>query len=569
MNKRRAKIILLIVTAFGLIIICRLAYLQILNYDFYRALAKGQQIISYSITPNRGDIFAQDRDGQLYLLATDEKSKFVFISPSQLEKEEEAVNLLSESLGIEKDVISKKIESKDNSFVVLKKRVSDEELEVINNCEEDSIHVGNEIIRYYPESEFASHVIGFVGGEQKGQYGVENFYEEELRGEEGIAVGERSRDGYMVFFDSENSLPVKEGSDLVLTIDFYIQYEAEKLLRQAEEDLEIENGQIVVMNPQTGEIKAAASLVDFNPNSYSDYELNSFINPVSQVLFEPGSVFKAITMAAAIEEGAVTPETTYIDEGFIKIGPDTIHNYSNRSYGECTMTEVLEKSINTGAVFAEQKISPDKFLDYIERFGVFEKTGVDTQGEVFSKNEELKKGYEVNFATAAFGQGIEMTPIQLMRAFSVFANGGKLIQPYFVDRIVNSSEVVLDNKTEVQRQVVSEKTASRVRDMLVSVIENGFGKKAKVPGYYIAGKTGTAQVAFSSLGINKSGYSEKTIQTFIGFAPAYSPEFLILVKLDNPNTRTAEYSAVPIFSELAEYIVNYYQILPDYEEEKE
>ena len=569
MNKRRIKIVLILIIAFGLVIICRLAYLQILNYDFYRALAKGQQIISYSITPNRGDIFAQDRDGGLFLLATNKNSDFVFISPSQVKDKEKVVDLLSQSLGLEEDLISEKVEDDSKSFVVVKKEISEEEKEKVKDYKEDSIHVGSEITRYYPENDLAAHTIGFVGGEQRGQYGVENFYEEELKGEKGVAVGERSSDGYMIFFDSDSSLPVQEGSDLVLTIDFYIQYEAEKLLQKAKEELEIENGQIVVINPKTGEIKALASLIDFNPNDYSDYELQSFINPVSQSLFEPGSVFKAITMAAAIEEEEITPETKYVDEGFIKIGPDTIHNYSNRVYGESTMTEVLEKSINTGAVFAAQKMSPDTFLDYIEKFGVFEKTGIDTQGEVCSENKELKKGYEVNFATASFGQGIEMTPIQLIRAFSVFANGGKLVKPYLVDKIVNSEEVILDNSLEVQDQVVSEKTASEVRDMLVSVVENGFGKKAKVPGYYVGGKTGTAQVSFSSMGVNKSGYSEKTIQTFIGFAPAYSPEFIILVKLDNPNTRTAEYSAVPIFRELAEYVINYYQIPPDYNEEEE
>ena len=486
-----------------------------------------------------------------------------------MKDKEKVVDLLSQSLGLEEDLISEKVEDDSKSFVVVKKEISEEEKEKVKDYKEDSIHVGSEITRYYPENDLAAHTIGFVGGEQRGQYGVENFYEEELKGEKGVAVGERSSDGYMIFFDSDSSLPVQEGSDLVLTIDFYIQYEAEKLLQKAKEELEIENGQIVVINPKTGEIKALASLIDFNPNDYSDYELQSFINPVSQSLFEPGSVFKAITMAAAIEEEEITPETKYVDEGFIKIGPDTIHNYSNRVYGESTMTEVLEKSINTGAVFAAQKMSPDTFLDYIEKFGVFEKTGIDTQGEVCSENKELKKGYEVNFATASFGQGIEMTPIQLIRAFSVFANGGKLVKPYLVDKIVNSEEVILDNSLEVQDQVVSEKTASEVRDMLVSVVENGFGKKAKVPGYYVGGKTGTAQVSFSSMGVNKSGYSEKTIQTFIGFAPAYSPEFIILVKLDNPNTRTAEYSAVPIFRELAEYVINYYQIPPDYNEEEE
>ena len=223
------------------------------------------------------------------------------------------------------------------------------------------------------------------------------------------------------------------------------------------------------------------------------------------------------------------------------------------------MTEVLEKSINTGAVFAEKQLGHQKFLDYIEKFGIFEKTGIGLQGEVSSPNKELKQGHEINFATASFGQGIEMTPLQLARAFSAIANGGKLIQPY----IVSNAE-----KSDNEKEVIEPAAASKLTAMLISVIENGFGKAAKIPGYYIAGKTGTAQVSFSALGIAKSGYSDKTRQSFIGFAPAFNPQFLILVKLDDPATKTAEYSATPIFKDLAKYIIDYYKIPPDYDTDK-
>ena len=222
------------------------------------------------------------------------------------------------------------------------------------------------------------------------------------------------------------------------------------------------------------------------------------------------------------------------------------------------MTEVLERSINTGAVFVESQIGHNVFLDYIEKFGIFENTGIDLPYETSSANEELKKGYEINFATAAFGQGIAMTPIQLVRAFCAIANGGKLITPH----LVLAEPQYYENGS---RSVISNKTASQLTAMLVSVVENGFAKKAKVPGYYIAGKTGTAQVSWSALDIDKRGYSDKTIQSFIGFAPAFEPKFLILVKLDNPATNTAEYSAMPIFQELAKYIIDYYQIPPDQE----
>jgi len=567
MKKWRVNLVLLSIILFGATIIGRLIHIQILQYEKYQAFAKGQQRLSQSIEPNRGDIFSQDKDGDIYILATNKDSKFVFVSPGQIENEEEVVVNLSEILGLEEELISEKLNQKDELFILIKKKLTGEEAENIEKLSIPGIYLDTEILRYYPEEKLASCVLGFVGGEGQGQYGLEGFYEQELKGSEGLTVGERSSKGYMVFFDSKESLPAEEGSNLILGTDLYIQFKAEELLREAKETLEIEDGQIVVLDPNSGKIIAAASLLNFDPNQYYDYDLEVFKNSLSQKIFEPGSVFKPITMAIALEKEKITPQTTYIDEGFVKIGPDTIRNYNERVYGESTMTEVLEKSINTGAVFVGQKIPHNVFLDYIEKFGIFEKTNIDLQGEVFSQNEEFKKGYEINFATVSFGQGIEMTPIQLIRAFCVFANGGKLVKPYLVEKIIKSDGTVLETQSDIQNpEVISQRTASKLTAMLVSVVENGFGKKAKIPGYYIAGKTGTAQVAWSALGVKRSGYSDKTIQTFIGFAPAFNPKFLILVKLDNPKTRTAEYSAIPIFKNLAKYIIDYYQIPPDYEE---
>jgi cell division protein FtsI/penicillin-binding protein 2 len=274
-------------------------------------------------------------------------------------------------------------------------------------------------------------------------------------------------------------------------------------------------------------------------------------------------------MASAINEDKITPQTTYVDPGVIEVGGWPIHNYEERIYpGEITMTEVLEKSINTGAVFAERQLGDRKFLEYIKKFGVFEKTGIDLEGEISSSNEELKKGYEVSFATASFGQGIEMTPLQLIRAFSVIANGGKLVKPYVVKEIIDSERRAEKTEPEIiSENIISKNTSSKVSAMLVSVVESAYTKAAQVPGYYVAGKTGTAQISYAALGEDYGGYSKKTWQSFIGFAPAFDPKFIILVKLDNPATKTAEYSAVPIFQELAKYIIDYYQIPPDHQDE--
>jgi cell division protein FtsI/penicillin-binding protein 2 len=540
MEHLRINIIFILILICGAAIIGRLFYIQVLNEDFYKALAHGQQKIFSLSHGERGEIFFKDNE----ILATNVSVKYAFISPREITGQEKTAEIISRELNLDKQWVLEKIR-KDSLFEPIKQNLSDEEIDTLEQMDIQGFYLGEESKRKYPYNFLASQVVGFVSEDNIGQYGIEEYWDNALKGEDEVA---------------DKWVKNKKGSDIILTIDYNIQYLAEKLLKQASEQLNIEGGSIIVIDPMTGKILCLANFPGFNPNTYfEETDFKIFKNSAIQELFEPGSVFKAITMAAALQEGKVTPQTTYIDKGSIKIKSDVIYNYDDRVWGERTMTEVLERSINTGAVFVETQIGHNIFLDYIEKFGIFENTGIDLPYEASSTNEELKKGYEIGFATASFGQGIAMTPIQLVRAFSVIANGGKLITPHLVN-LTESQQYENGSRT-----VISDKTASQLTAMLVSVVENGFAKKAKVPGYYIAGKTGTAQVSWSALDIDKRGYSDKTIQSFIGFAPAFNPEFLILVKLDNPATKTAEYSAMPIFQELAKYIIDYYQIPPDHE----
>lgn len=526
----RINLVSFLILLFSLVILSRLFFIQVSNHDFYKALAEGLILSSNQTPVERGEIFLKNGEP----LAINKNWPLVFASPPKVTQPEQTAKILSEILNLPENLILEKLK-KDTLYSPIKNKLSQEEKEKIEKLNLAGIYLAEERLRYYPQETLASQVIGFVDANGQGQYGLEEYYDEILKGS-------------------------PQGRDLILTIDYNIQFMAEKLLERAKENLEMESGQIIVADPNSGKILALAHFPNFNPNQYQEYaqkgDLKIFKNKATQDLFEPGSVFKPITFAAALNEGKITPQTTYIDKGQVQIGGYTISNYDNRVYGEQTMINVLEKSINTGAVFVEKLLPNHIFLDYIEKFGIFEKTGIDLR-ESFSENKEFKKGYEINFATASFGQGIEMTPIQLIKAYSAIANGGKLIKPYLVENLRDANFQ--------PPQIISQKTSSQLVAMLVSVVENGFAKRAKIPGYYIAGKTGTAQIPFSALGINKAGYSEKTIQTFIGFFPAFSPQFLILVKLDNPKTRTAEYSAVPIFHDLAEYIINQYQIPPDYE----
>ena len=561
MKSLRINLVLLFILLLGAAIIGRLFFLQILNNDFYSALSQGQQKFFEQTIGERGKIFVHDQNN-LLALAINKEISFAYISPEEIEEKESTAQQISEVLGLDKELVLNKVK-KDSLYELVKKRITKEEENKLKDLNLEGVYIGNDKIREYPQNTFASHLLGYLGGNGIGQYGIEGYWNDVLTGKQGMIKGERGPNGFLFFKQKDI-----KGSDIVLTIDYNIQYQAEKLLKKAKKELDIESGQIIVIDPKTGKLIALANFPVFNPNFYEEYakqgNLEIFQNGVIQKIFEPGSVFKAITMAIALDKGKITPQTTFIDKGFLKIGGYTIYNYGKRTYGKKTMTEVLENSINIGAVFAESQVGHKSFLNYMNKFGIFNKTGIDLQGEVSSENKEFKNGYEINFATASFGQGIEMTPMQLVRAFSVIANGGKLVKPYIVEKVIKNGEI-FETKPQLSDNIISSQTSSKLTAMLVSVIENGYGKKAGVPGYWIGGKTGTAQVSFSAFGIKKSGYSNKTIQSFIGFAPAFDSKFLILVKLDNPKTKTAEYSAAPIFHNLAKYIIDLWQIPPDYE----
>ncbi len=559
MAKWRINLVLIFIFLFGATVIGRLIYIQIIRHDYYRAQAFGQQKLIIPEKGERGRIFFSQ--GQI--LATNKKEIFLHINPREIEKKEETALILSETLSLDKNWLLERIR-RDSSFVRIKNNLTEKEIRDLKEKKIKGVYLGREVKRIYPHNSLASQVVGFVGGDGIGQYGLEGFYNQILEGEKGFRKKTR------VFRESPFINPGKRGSDLFLTLDYNIQFKAERLLVQANNSLDFERGTILVICPRSGKIIALANFPNFNPNQYEqENDFKIFKNSAVQRIFEPGSVLKPITMAAALEEQKITPQTTYIDEGKVRIGGHIIRNYGRRVWGERTMTEVLDRSINTGAVFVQKELGNQKFLEYLEKFGFFKKTEIDLQGEVFSKNREFKRGYEINFATASFGQGIEMTPIQLARAFLVIANNGRLVRPYLVEKIKNADgEIIKTSPHEPQpvdeNRVISAKTASQLTTMMVSSVEKGWARRAKIPGYYLAGKTGTAQVPWSALGVEKRGYSDKTVQSFVGFGPAFNPQFLILVALDNPRTRTAEHSALPLFRELAGHIIEYYQIPPDY-----
>ncbi len=406
--------------------------------------------------------------------------------------------------------------------------------------------------RFYPEDSLASSVVGFLGfqgGNRMGQYGLEEYYEPWLSGQVGF------KDFLSKVGLGSNS---KQGSSLVLTLDKNIQFFVEAKLEELVKKWGASGGNVIVQDPQSGAILAMANYPDFDPNHYSGYSLELFINSNIQSFFEPGSSFKTITMAAALDTGSVTPETSYFDSGEVKVGASTVRNYDLKSNGYQTMTNVLEKSINTGAIFAMRQTGQEEFLNYIDRFAFGKKSDIDLAGEVKGDIRNLYTKREINFVTASFGQGIAVTPLQLINAYSAVANGGRLMRPYVVEKIIKPSGESVLIKPEAVAEPISFETAKTLTSMLISVIENGSIKKAAVPGYKIAGKTGTAQEPNP-----EGGYSDLLIHNLIGFGPAENPRFTVLVKLDHPaGVETAAVSLADTFGDIARFLINYYNIPP-------
>ncbi|MEF8847419.1 MAG: penicillin-binding protein 2 [Candidatus Paceibacterota bacterium] len=548
----RVNLIALFVLILFVFLGYRLVNLQIMNRGMWRALAQGQQTFFTESQGTRGEIYFQGKN-KLVPAAVNEPTVFCFASPQKVKDKKKTAETLSGILDLEEKELLEKL-SRRGQYAALQHDLSKKKADKIKSLDLDGIFLQQEHTRTYPQESLASQVLGFLPADKKGQYGLEEYYNKQLKGHRGFLKGEKGSGGNLIFNEQST---LRQGSDLTLTIDYNIQYFAQQLLKKAAEDLNIRGGSIIVMNPNTGEVMAMANYPNFDPNKYSEAEMKTYKNGAIQNLYEPGSVFKPLTMSAALNEDVVTPHTTYTDTGKVEVGGYTIKNYDEEVWGETTMTEVIERSINTGAVFVEQQLGHQKFLDYLEKFGIFEKTGIDLASETHSENNSLKNGYASTYATASYGQGVEVTAIQLMRAFSALINGGRLVKPHVVKNI--DKEAINPPK---QRRVISKETSSQITTMLVSAVENGLCSRAQVPGYFVGGKTGTALISWTSLGKKKKGYSDQTWESFMGFAPAFNPKFIALVKLDNPDTGVAGYSATPMFQKLAKYILNYKGIVP-------
>lgn len=561
----RVRVLTLAVLLVGATVIFRLYFLQVYSHDKWVALAENQHTSSHELSADRGEIFMHDGESGRYPLAVNREYSTVYVVPKDIEEKDTIAVELSRILGMEAGIIRDKLNDSEDPFEIVKKRLSDQELTEVKNLKLRGIGLLPEKYRYYPADELASQVIGFASLGEKGGaggYGVEAALDKKLLGKTGSVSQEKDAGGRWIPLSDRDVVSAKNGESVVLTLDRVIQYETEKILKDSLERFKADRASAIVMDPKTGNILSMASVPQFNPNQYSkveDYSL--FLNPAVSSAYEPGSIMKPITMAIGLEEGKVNPHTEYVDTGAITESGYTIRNAEGKVYGRSNMLKVLDESINTGVIYVEKQVGNALFSDYLRRFGFGEKTGVTLPAELGGNMKNLNNPRAtLNFYTASFGQGITATPIQMVTAYAVLANGGRLLAPNIIDTVIHANgteEKIFP--TEVRR-VLSEQTSKSIGEMLRSVVVNGHGKRADVPGYLVGGKTGTAQVAKS----DSRGYEEgMSIGSFVGYAPLNDPQFVVLVKLDNPkNVEWAESSAAPTFGQIMKFLLEYARIKP-------
>ncbi|OIO50086.1 MAG: hypothetical protein COX12_01150 [Candidatus Brennerbacteria bacterium CG23_combo_of_CG06-09_8_20_14_all_44_41] len=545
--------------------------LQISGYEYWKGKALAQQMQIVQTQPDRGDIFVQDKDGGLHAVAVIKRLFDISVNPSKLVgSPADHARILADMLSLSYADVLQKLSKQNDPYEALARGVSQATAETLAAKKIQGLTIQERKARYYPLGSFASHVIGFVGsdaaGNLSGQYGVELKYDDVLRGagptQQNIqALVEKGS------FLGAHDLYLENGAVLILTIDPNIQAEAERDLRDEAQKWNAKGGNVIVLDSKTGAIRAFANYPAFDLNAYGKVkDLSIFLNSGTSLRYEPGSVFKPFTLAAGLTQGSITPDTQYFDSGVIRIGNNVIHNAGNSAPNKwISMALFLQRSYNLGAVFIERTIGNAYFSDFLVKTLHFEdKTNVDLPQEINSSfaNLKAKDAVDIDFATAAFGQGIAVTPIKLIQMFSAFTNHGIVMQPYIVDAIKRADGSVQATIPKQLGQMISSSVVDKEVPLLESVVsgERGSGMLARIAGYRIAGKTGTGDIANE----NGTGYTNRVNHTFVGFGPVTDPRFVILTRLEEPQgVRYAETTAVPLFKKIMKFALEYYGIPPD------
>ncbi len=531
--------------------------LQILQGEKLKRLGERQHLKEWIVLPKRGTIL--DRDGEP--LAVSLEAQSVYARPRRLREPENIARGLAQILSLDRAGVERKLK-KEKPFVWLKRQITPKEAKKIKALNLAGVGMYYEPNRYYPQGQLAGQVIGFVGRDSQGLEGVELQYDAYIQGETGSSVIERDALGRRVLVRGVGEIQIPPGADIHLTLDTSIQHLVEKQLEAAVAKFRAKAGIALVVEPFTGEILALANYPFFNPNSFSRYSSRQWRNRAVTDSFEPGSTFKTILAAAALEEGVVGKEDLfYCEFGKYSYAGKTIHD--SNEYGWLPFYKIIQYSSNIGATKVAEKLRKERYFKYIKRFGFGRLTGIDMPGEVAGLVRPPSEWSPIALATHSFGQGIAVTPMQLIMAYGAIANGGFLMRPFVVRRVVGpEGEVLVANQPHVVHRVVSEKTARLLTSILKGVVsDGGTGVMASVEGFEVAGKTGTAQKP----DLVHGGYApRKRVASFIGFVPADDPRLVLLVLVDEPEVNVyGGVVAAPVFGNIAGGVLRHLGVTPD------
>jgi cell division protein FtsI (penicillin-binding protein 3) len=553
---QRSKRYVLLLAAFVLLMLgvgVRLVYLQVIAGPAYASMAYDQRNREMDVPARRGSIY--DREGEP--LAVSMEARDVYAVPALVVDKESAAKAIAGVLGgSEKDYLTKL--KKDSSFVYLARKVEVEKADAIKQLELAGIGFQDDARRVYPSNELACQILGFVGVDDIGLAGLEKYYDEILAGTPGKVIAEKGTRGIPIPGGVSVQEDAVDGENIVLTIDKDIQYQAHVELQAAVEKWGAKGGSVLIMDPSTGAILAMASTPTFDPNEFGQADEQAFRNRPIVDTYEPGSTIKSLTAAAVIEEGLYTPASMFKLPPTLKIGGRTIHESHPRGTVEWSLTDIVTNSSNVGAVKLGIALGEERLYSYFAQFGLTEKTGVDFPGEATGWLPPPAQWSASSIGTIPFGQGISVTPLQLARSLCAIANGGELVTPHFLESLPDSPETTL---VWPKQRAISEKTAEEMRVVLGAVVDEGTGSEARVSGYTVAGKTGTAQKARTD---GTAGYAAgKYIGSFSGFLPVKDPAVLIIVTIDEPsNSIYGGTVAAPTFSKLAAYCMEHLKIPP-------
>lgn len=561
MDKRVYKSRLFIIFIFFISIFTfyatRIIFIQVFRATNLSKLAAKQHNIILELQPERGDIL----DRNLRKFAVDYNVFSIYAIPNAIRQADKTgiSDALCGILDVNRDLVLDRLK-KDKSFVWIKREVDRETAESVSALNISGVKMLKEYKRFYPKAALASHVVGFAGLDDSGLEGVELAYDGYLKGLPGWRWTVKDAKRRDIISGDTKLIPASEGLNVILTIDENIQYIAERELDQVFQRYNAKGASVIVMDPHNGDILALANRPTFDLNGFSSSSYDERRNRAVTDIYEPGSVFKIITAASALESKvADIDQKFFCENGEYKIGGRILHDH--KPYGELSFSEIIEKSSNIGVTKIAELLGKDELYKFAKLFGFGERTGIDMPGEVRGILHHPSKWSSVSISSVPIGQEIAATSIQLARAVAVIANGGFLVKPRVVKEIRDTSGNIIKSFPAIEvRRVISEDTASVMRDILMGVIERGTGKKARLKMYTAAGKTGTAQK------VEEGGrYSHsKFIASFLGFAPAVDPKVVILVMVDEPGpVYYGGTVAAPVFGRIAEEVLKYMKVEPD------